>query len=113
MGKVISDKTIPPTSGEDLGKSKYPKKIDSPSKPKTIDGTAAKLLMLTSIISDSLFLGANCSKKIAADTPNGNDKIKQTNSDNVEPTRAANIPAISGSRLSPFLKNPQLTFVRI
>ena len=64
VGKVISDKTIPPTSGEDLGKSKYPKKIDSPSKPKTIDGTAAKLLMLTSIISDSLFLGATVLKRL-------------------------------------------------
>ena len=104
VGSVINDKTIPPTRGDDRGKSKYPRNIDNPNKPNTIEGTAAKLFMFTSMISDKRFFGANCSKKIAADTPIGNDKIKHTNSESADPTRAARIPAISGSRLSPFLK---------
>ena len=62
VGKVINDRTNPPTNGEDLGRSKYPRNIDKPNRPNTIDGTAAKLFIFTSITSDNLLLGANCSR---------------------------------------------------
>jgi hypothetical protein len=55
VGNVIRDKVIPPTSGVDLGKLKTANKTPRPSKPNTIDGTAAKLLMFTSIKSVNLF----------------------------------------------------------
>jgi len=62
VGSVINAKTVPPTSGVLLGKPKTFNKIPSPNKPKTIDGTAARLAILTSISSVNLFLGANSSK---------------------------------------------------
>ena len=61
-GNVIRDNTHPPTIGADRG---IPKKLinnASPNSPKTIEGTAARLLMLTSIKSVSLFFGAKLSK---------------------------------------------------
>ena len=51
------DKGIPPTIGADLGKFMRFKKIANPKRPKIIDGTAARLLMLTSIKSVNLFFG--------------------------------------------------------
>jgi len=62
VGNVIKVNTKPPTKGTDLGKPKKLMNIAKPSKPKITDGTAAKLLILTSIKSVSLFLGANSSK---------------------------------------------------
>ena len=62
VGNVINDKTSPPTNGVDLGRSKTFKSNAKPSNPKTIDGTAAKLLILTSINAEILFFGANSSK---------------------------------------------------
>ena len=47
------------------------------SKPNTIDGTAAKLLILISIKSVSLFFGANSSKYTAADKAIGNEINRQ------------------------------------
>ena len=62
VGNVINDSTIPPTKGAERGRPKVFKNIESPSKPKTMDGTAAKLLMLISIKSENLFFGANSSR---------------------------------------------------
>ena len=62
VGNVIMPRTIPPTSGIDLGIPKTPIKIANPKMPKTTEGTAAKLLILISIISVILFLGAKPSK---------------------------------------------------
>ena len=56
------DARVPPTSGTDRGMPKKPRKTASPSRPKMIDGTAARLLMLTSMISVNLFFGANSSR---------------------------------------------------
>ena len=71
VGSVIKDKVIPPTKGVDLGKLNTANKTPKPKRPKTIDGTAAKLFILTSIKSVNLFLGANSSKYIAAKTAMG------------------------------------------
>jgi hypothetical protein len=62
VGNVINAKTTPPTIGVDLGISKKFSKTAKPNNPNTIDGTAARLLMLTSIKSVQRFLGANSSK---------------------------------------------------
>ena len=50
VGSVISANTIPPTIGADLGKFMRFKKIANPKRPKIIDGTAARLLILTSTV---------------------------------------------------------------
>ena len=62
VGSVIKDKVIPPTNDVDLGSPKTLRSIPKPKRPKTIDGTAAKLLILISIISVKVFFGANSSK---------------------------------------------------
>ena len=62
VGKVIRAKTIPPTKGMDLGIPKILINIASPIMPKTTEGTAAKLLILTSINSVILFFLAISSK---------------------------------------------------
>ncbi|MCY1444248.1 hypothetical protein D9M71_607070 [compost metagenome] len=62
VGNVIKLKTKPPTNGADKGKCIQPIKIAAPSKPNTIEGTAARLLMLTSIMSVIKFFGANSSR---------------------------------------------------
>ena len=63
VGRVIKDKTIPPTSGADLGIPKKFKNIANPNKPNIIEGTAARLLIFTSTKSiNLLFFGANSSK---------------------------------------------------
>jgi hypothetical protein len=49
VGRVISANTIPPTSGVERGRLKKFKKIERPRSPNTIEGTAARLLILTSI----------------------------------------------------------------
>ena len=58
VGKVMSAKVSPPTSGADLGRLKKLRNIANPKRPKTIDGTAARLLMFVSIRSENLFLDA-------------------------------------------------------
>ena len=63
VGSVIKANTKPPANGDDLGSPKKFKNIAKPNNPKTIEGTAAKLLILTSIIFVILFFGANSSKK--------------------------------------------------
>ncbi len=62
VGSVISASTIPPTTGADRGSPKKLRKTARPNKPKTIEGTAARLLMLTSIRSVQRFFGANSSR---------------------------------------------------
>jgi hypothetical protein len=62
VGRVISESTMPPTSGAERGRPKNWRKTARPSRPKTIEGTAARLLMLTSIRSVQRFLGANSSR---------------------------------------------------
>ena len=49
VGSVSSVSTIAPTSGAERGKPKKPMNTARPSNPKTMDGTAARLLMLTSM----------------------------------------------------------------
>ena len=56
VGNVINAKTIPPTIGADLGKCIIFRKIANPRSPKIIEGTAARLLILTSKNSVNLFL---------------------------------------------------------
>ncbi len=62
VGSVISVSTSPPTSGAERGTPKNWMKTARPSRPKTMDGTAARLLMLTSIRSVNRFAGANSSR---------------------------------------------------
>ena len=62
VGKVINDKTIPPTNEVDLGKPKKFNNIPRPSKPNIIEGTAAKLLIFISIKSVTFPGFANSSK---------------------------------------------------
>jgi hypothetical protein len=57
VGRVISVSTRPPTRGVERGTPKKLMKMARPSRPKMIDGTAARLLMLTSIISVHRFRG--------------------------------------------------------
>ena len=49
VGNVIRARTIPPTSGADLGRCITLRNIAKPSSPKIIDGTAARLLIFTSM----------------------------------------------------------------
>ena len=62
VGSVISDNTRPPTSGAERGSPKKLINTARPSRPNTIDGTAARLLMLISIKSVIRFCGANSSR---------------------------------------------------
>ena len=62
VGSVISASVSPPTSGAERGSPMKFRKTASPSRPKTIEGTAARLLMLTSISSVQRFCGANSSR---------------------------------------------------
>ena len=61
-GSVNKVRTRPPTSGAERGNDIQLMKTARPSSPKTIDGTAARLLIFTSIRSDQRFLGANSSR---------------------------------------------------
>ncbi len=62
VGNVINESTRPPTSGAERGMPKKLINTARPSKPNTIDGTAARLLILISIKSVILFCGANSSR---------------------------------------------------
>ncbi len=62
VGRVIKVSTRAPTRGVERGMPKKLMKTASPSRPKTIEGTAARLLMLTSMRSVSRFFGANSSR---------------------------------------------------
>ena len=62
VGSVISDSTSPPTKAAERGKPRKPMNTARPSRPNTIDGTAARLLMLTSMRSVSRDFLANSSR---------------------------------------------------
>ena len=61
-GSVSSERTSPPTRGADRGMAIQLMNTARPSRPKTIDGTAARLLIFTSIRSDQRLRGANSSR---------------------------------------------------
>ena len=62
VGSVINARTVPPTRGVLLGKPNTFNNTPKPRRPNTMDGTAAKFEILTSINSVNLFFGANSSK---------------------------------------------------
>ncbi len=61
-GSVISESTRPPTSGEERGSEAQLMKTARPSSPNTMEGTAARLLILTSMRSVQRLRGANSSR---------------------------------------------------
>ena len=61
-GMVISASVSPPTRGAERGRFMTLRNTARPSRPKMIEGTAARLLMLTSIASVQRFRGANSSR---------------------------------------------------
>ena len=105
VGSVINPKTRPPTSGADLGKPNVERKTDKPSKPKTIDGTAAKLFIFTSMKSVIRPGLAKYSRYMEAITASGSANITVTKRVRAEPTTEPNIPALSGSLESADVKN--------
>ena len=62
VGAVMSASVIPPTSGAERGSPNQPMNTDKASRPNTTEGTAARLLMFTSMKSFTLLLLANSSK---------------------------------------------------
>ena len=62
VGSTSSASTRPPTSGAERGRPKKLRNTARPSRPNTIDGTAARLLMLTSMRSVKRFFVANSSR---------------------------------------------------
>ena len=110
VGIVINPKHKPPTSGADLGKPNRLRKTERPNKPKTIDGIAARLLIFTSRKSVKRPGFAKYSRYTAAITASGSAKIIVTIRVKVDPTTAPNIPALSGSLESAFVKKPLLNF---
>ena len=104
VGRVMRDKVIPPTKDVDLGNPNTFNKMPSANKPNTMDGTAARLLILISIISVILFLGANSSRYTAASNAIGKAKIKQIIIEKKEPIIDPATPATSASLESPLVK---------
>jgi hypothetical protein len=62
VGSVSNVSTMAPTSGAERGRPKKPMNTARPSRPNTMDGTAARLLMLTSIRSVQRLRRANSSR---------------------------------------------------
>src|SRR5690606_5769587 len=62
VGSVIRVSTSPPTTGIERGTSKKLMKMARPKRPKMMEGTAARLLMLTSMRSVQRLRGANSSR---------------------------------------------------
>ena len=113
VGRVIRVNTSPPTRGAERGNPKKLRNTAKPSNPKTMDGTAARLLMLISIKSVHLFLGANSSRYMAAATPTGKDNTRVTIRVKKEPIVAPRTPASSGSLESPAVKKVVFHFFSI
>ncbi len=61
-GKLMSAKVIPPTRGEERGTPNKLINIASPRSPKRIEGIAARLFILTSMICVNLLSFANSSR---------------------------------------------------
>jgi hypothetical protein len=114
VGKVINDKTIPPTKDVDLGKPKKFNNIPRPSKPKIIEGTAARLLIFISIKSVNFPGFENSSRYIEANIAIGKLSKKQIRIVKTDPITELATPADSGSRESPdekyFLLKTLFTF---
>ena len=110
VGSVINPKTRPPTKGADLGRPNVDRNTERPSRPKTIDGTAARLFIFTSIKSVILPGLAKYSKYIEAITAKGKAKRIVTNKVKDDPTTAPRIPALSGSLESAAVKKVLLNF---
>src|SRR3972149_3444140 len=70
----------------------------SASRPYTIDGTPARLVMLISMMSVTQFFGAYSSRYTPAATPSGTATAAVTTITSVDPTHADRIPACSGRR---------------
>ena len=62
VGRVIRVRTSPPTSGAERARPKKLMNTARPSSPKMIEGTAARLLMFTSMRSVNRLVGANSSR---------------------------------------------------
>ena len=62
VGRTSSASVMPPTRGEERGRPKVLRNTARPRRPNTIEGTAARLLTLTSIRSVIRFFGANSSR---------------------------------------------------
>ena len=101
---------MPPTNGTERGRPKKLRNTARPKRPNTIDGTAARLLILTSIRSVQRFLGANSSRYTAEPTPTGNVSARVTIMVSSDPTTAPQMPASSGSREAPLVKNSRLNW---
>jgi hypothetical protein len=110
VGSVIRVSTIPPVRDDDLGIPKKFKKMARPRRPNIIDGTAARLLIFTSIISVRRFSGANSSRYTAVAAPIGKDSKRVMIKVKKEPEAAPRIPASSGSRESSDRKKSVLNF---
>ena len=95
---------MPPTKGAERGIPKIFRNIAKPNRPKIMEGTAAKLLMLTSIKCVQRLRGANSSRYIAAATPRGKESANVTRRVRAEPTTAPQMPACSASLLAPWVK---------
>ena len=115
-GIVISAKVMPPTSGADRGMPHMPRNTASPSNPKIIEGTAARLLIDTSIRSVHRFLGAYSSRYSADKTPIGKASMIVIAIVSSDPFSAPQIPACVGSVASLPVRNwllkPKLTTPR-
>ena len=74
----------------------------SPRRPKIMEGTAARLLMLTSMISVQIFLGANSSRYMAAATPMGKD-VARSAADEIPAERTRQTVG------EPYVKNPRMS----
>ena len=61
-GRISNASTSPPTTGADRGSPNAPRNTAAPNRPNTIDGTAARLLIFTSIRPVTRFRGANSSR---------------------------------------------------
>ncbi len=72
IGSVIKPMVRPPASADDRGTWKKLMNTASPSRPKRMDGTAARLLMFTSMVWVRRLSGANSSRYTAVITPMGN-----------------------------------------
>ena len=113
VGNVIKASTSPPTTGTERGIPNRLINTARPSRPKMMEGTAARLLMFTSIKSVSLFCGANSSRYTAAAIPMGKEITRVTSMVNREPTMAPRMPALPGLRESPPLNRVSLKLVPI
>jgi hypothetical protein len=96
VGSVISDNTRPPTSDAERGSPMKLMKTARPSRPNTIEGTAARLLIFTSMMSVSRFFGRELFQVGGGrDTDRHGDQITISIMKN-EPMIATPRPAVSG-----------------